>query len=53
MCYPPSFQIMKGDDEKNMGFGFVSFEEPEAAEEAVNELNGKEIQVQLVLMLFS
>jgi polyadenylate-binding protein len=44
---------MKGDDEKNMGFGFVSFEEPEAAEEAVNELNGKEIQVQLVLMLFS
>jgi polyadenylate-binding protein len=39
---------MKGDDEKNMGFGFVSFEEPEAAEEAVNELNGKEIQGKMI-----
>ena len=37
-------QIMKGDeDSKNKGFGFVSFEDPEAAEQACEELNGTEV----------
>jgi len=38
-----SSKIMTDDSGKSRGFGFVSYEEPEAAEVAVDELNGKEI----------
>eukprot|EP00095_Tigriopus_kingsejongensis_P008443 maker-scaffold343_size201629-snap-gene-1.14 protein:Tk08443 transcript:maker-scaffold343_size201629-snap-gene-1.14-mRNA-1 annotation:"polyadenylate-binding protein 1" len=39
-----SIKIMKGDEGGNKGFGFVSFEDPECAEVACDNLNGKEIQ---------
>lgn len=38
-----SHRIMSKDDGKSRGFGFVAFEEPEAAERAVLDLAGKEI----------
>nr|CAH7746600.1 unnamed protein product [Callosobruchus chinensis] len=38
-----SLKIMNKDDGKSKGFGFVAFESPEAAEAAVEALNGKEI----------
>merc|ERR1711863_61730 len=40
-----SLKLMKSDeDEKNKGFGFVSFEDAETAEAACAELNGTEVQ---------
>merc|ERR1719167_182343 len=39
-----SLKLMKSDeDEKNKGFGFVSFEDASAAEAACDDLNGKEV----------
>lgn len=39
-----SAKVMTQDDGKAKGFGFVSFEDHEAASKAVDELNGKEVQ---------
>jgi len=38
-----SAKIMSDGNDKARGFGFVSFEEPEEAELAVTDLNGKEV----------
>ncbi|KAF7997854.1 hypothetical protein HCN44_009252 [Aphidius gifuensis] len=38
-----SHKVVAKDDGKSRGFGFVAFENPESAEAAVQELNGKEI----------
>ncbi|KAK3600533.1 hypothetical protein CHS0354_036091 [Potamilus streckersoni] len=39
-----STKVMTTFDGKRRGFGFVSFEEPESAERAVEEMNGKELR---------
>jgi polyadenylate-binding protein len=39
-----SIKIMKSEEGKNKGFGFVSFEDAEAAEAAVEDLNGQEME---------
>jgi len=38
-----SLKLMKDNDEKNKGFGFVSFEDASAAEAACDDLNNKEV----------
>ncbi|ROT83574.1 putative polyadenylate-binding protein 1-like isoform 2 [Penaeus vannamei] len=38
-----SHRVMTNEDGKSKGFGFVAFEEPEAAEKACEEFNGKEM----------
>lgn len=38
-----SHKVMSKDDGKSRGFGFVAFEDPNAADRAVADLNGKEI----------
>lgn len=43
-----SCAIMKNQDGSSRGFGFVAFEDPKAAEQAVNEMHNKEINGQLM-----
>ncbi|XP_040568516.1 polyadenylate-binding protein 1 isoform X1 [Lepeophtheirus salmonis] len=43
-----SLTIMKGEDGKSKGFGFVSFETPEAAESACDCLNGTEFHTKTI-----
>merc|ERR1739848_422769 len=38
-----SLKIMKGEDGKSKGFGFVSYEDPEEAGAAVEDLNNKDL----------
>lgn len=38
-----SYKVMSDESGKSRCFGFVAFEDAEAAEEAVNQLNGKEL----------
>merc|ERR1739847_95670 len=39
-----SVKIMKSEEGKSKGFGFVSFDTPEESQEACDELNGKDLE---------
>merc|ERR1711935_154336 len=39
-----SVKIMKSEEGKSKGFGFVSFDTPEEAQDACDELNGKDLE---------
>ena len=43
-----SAKVMTDENGKSKGFGFVNFEEPEQAEKACEELNGKEINKKII-----
>lgn len=43
-----SAKVMVGEDGKSRGFGFVSFEEPEGAERAVDAINGREVNGRII-----
>ncbi|XP_038836056.1 polyadenylate-binding protein 1-like [Salvelinus namaycush] len=43
-----SVKVMKDDNGKSSGFGFVCFERPEDAQRAVNEMSGKELNGRLI-----
>lgn len=45
-----SAKVMVDDSGKSKGFGFVNFEEPEEAEKAVDDLNGKEINKKTIFV---
>lgn len=39
-----SYRVMLDENGKSRGFGFVAFEDPETAEVACNDMNGKELE---------
>lgn len=43
-----SLKIMKGEEGKSKGFGFVSYEDAESAEAAVEDLNGTELDAKTI-----
>uniref|UniRef100_A0A674BRR8 RRM domain-containing protein n=1 Tax=Salmo trutta TaxID=8032 RepID=A0A674BRR8_SALTR len=43
-----SVKVMKGDNGKSSGFGFVCFERHEDAQRAVNEMSRKELNGRLI-----
>merc|ERR1712066_620663 len=45
-----SVKVMKSDDGKSKGFGFVSFEDPEEAMNACDELNGQDLDGKTVFV---
>merc|ERR1711976_954108 len=45
-----SVKVMKSEEGKSKGFGFVSFESPEEASKACDELNGSDIEGKTVYM---
>lgn len=43
-----SHRVMRNEEGKSKGFGFVAFEEPEDAEKACDDLNGKDMNGKLI-----